>query len=217
MSEPSQSTAPESGNASGDNDVKKQRVSRGGLRDKAQFSRAIAKDLKTVGAVAPSGRPLGRMMAAQVDQDISGKIIELGPGTGSITEALLEAGIPQDRLLLVEASSDFYHLLKDRYPGATIIHGDAFALKKIVEAQLDSPPAAIVSGLPLFNQPPARRLELVKDAMGVLAPGGSLIQFSYHILPPVRRDAGVFHLRGTRRVWWNLFPARVWVYSPKTN
>ncbi len=185
------------------------------LSDKARFSKAIAKNPKTVGAVAPSGRALGRMMAAQVDQSIPGKIIELGPGTGSITEALLEAGVPQERLVLVEANEDFYDLLKARYPRSTAILGDAFAIREIVEQHLDAPPAAIVSGLPLFNQPPERRIDLIREAMKVLTRGGSYIQFSYHILPPVRRASGDFHLRGTRRVWWNIFPARVWVYSPK--
>ena len=187
----------------------------GGLSDKARFSKAAAKDPKTVGAVAPSGRPLARMMAVQVDQNIPGQIIELGPGTGSITHALLEAGIAEDRLVLVEYSQDFYDLLKARFPKAKVIRGDAFAISQIVEEHLDTPPAAIVSGLPLFNQPLARRIALVNDAMKVLARGGSYIQFSYHILPPVRRGSGSFILRGTRRVWRNIFPARVWVYTPK--
>ncbi|MBZ0218368.1 MAG: methyltransferase domain-containing protein [Fimbriimonadaceae bacterium] len=190
-----------------------QKTERRGLSDKAHFSKAIAKDPKTVGAVAPSGRPLARMMAAQVDQSVPGTIIELGPGTGSITDALLEAGIPEERLLLVEASPDFYDLLRVRYPRATVIRGDAFAIREIVAAHLDGAPAAIVSGLPLFNQPAARRAALIDDAMKILAPGGAFVQFSYHVLPPVRR--GAFDLRGTRRVWWNLFPARVWVYSPE--
>jgi len=185
--------------------------------DKARFSKAAAKDPKIVGAVAPSGRALGRMMAAQVDSSVPGKIVELGPGTGSITEALLEAGIPENRLVLVEYGQDFYDLLRTRYPRAQVIRGDAFALSDLIHTHLDAPPACIVSGLPLFNFPMGQRIDLVNAAMTELAPGGSLIQFSYHILPPVRRNAGSFKLRGTRRVWRNVFPARVWVYTPEQN
>ncbi len=174
----------------------------------------MREDPKRIGALKPSGQGLARMMAAQVDQSLDGKILELGPGTGSITDALLEAGIPQDRLILLEMGSEFCSLLEDRFPDTKIVQGDAFDLKKFSSEHLDAPLAAIVSGLPLFNHESARRRQLIHDGLDLLDPEGAFIQFTYRAKSPVAYDDQAFRLSSTRRIWWNLFPAKVWIYRP---
>lgn len=184
------------------------------MRDDVRFARSMREDPKRVGALAPSSRGLARMMAAQVDQSVDGKILELGPGTGSLTAGLLEVGIPEERLILLEMGAEFCAMLGERYPGTEIVQGDAFDLKKFASDHLDAPLAAIVSGLPLFNHDEARRQQLILDGLNLLHPDGSLIQFTYHVIPPIPRDDQAFRLSATRRVWWNLFPAKVWIYRP---
>lgn len=184
------------------------------VEDDLRFARSMGTDPKRVGALTPSSRALARMMAAQVNQSVEGKIVELGPGTGSITNGLLEAGIPEDRLILVEMGDEFCAMLAERFPNATIVQGDAFDIHAVARKHSDAPLAAIVSGLPLLNYPAAKGRELVNDALELLHPQGAFIQFTYHVRPPVARDDNAFRLTSTRRVWWNLFPAKVWIYRP---
>jgi phosphatidylethanolamine/phosphatidyl-N-methylethanolamine N-methyltransferase len=93
--------------------------------DEVRFIRSwMAKPLVT-GAVVPSGRPLARAMAKFVDPNVPGQVIELGPGTGAVTAALVERGIEPSRMVLVEFNPTFCRLLRTRYPEATILQGDA--------------------------------------------------------------------------------------------
>lgn len=185
-----------------------------GVRDDIRFAKSMKEDPKRVGAVKPSSQGLARMMAAQVDQKLEGKILELGPGTGSLTEGLLAAGVPEERLIMLEMGPEFCALLGERYKAAKIVRGDAFDLKNFARDHLDAPLAAIVSGLPLFNFGPAKRRRLINDSLDLLDPDGSFIQFTYRFKPPVAHDEGAFRLSSTRRIWWNLFPAKVWIYRP---
>src|SRR5206468_2088319 len=96
---------------------------------------------------------LARTMAGFVDPDVPGPIIELGPGTGPVTEALVARGIDPSRLVLVEFDPTFCRLLRGRYPTATVIQGDAYGLRRLLSTLLTTPAAAVVSGLPLFTKP----------------------------------------------------------------
>ena len=183
-----------------------------GLKDDLRFSVEWAARPRAMGAIAPSGRSLARAMAGEVDPSIPGPVVELGAGTGVITRALIARGVAEDRLILVEAHRGFAALLKERFPQAMVVDDDAFALSRIVRTVGRDPVAAVVSGLPLFNQPMFRRLRLVAQALSLLDPRGCFVQFSYHVMPPVPGRFGGFTVRGTPRVWRNLFPARVWVY-----
>ena len=78
-----------------------------------------------MGAVMPSSKMLARTMAQYVDVESEGPVVELGPGTGAITNALIEHGVDQKRLVLVEYNPSFCALLRDRYPQATVVQGDA--------------------------------------------------------------------------------------------
>ena len=190
------------------------RVERKPLRldDEMQFIRSwIEKPLST-GAVMPSSKALARTMARYVDADASGPVIELGPGTGPVTEALVEHGIDQSRLVLVEFNPDFCRLLRARYPEATVVQGDAYRLRRIVEVYVREPAAAVVSGLPLLTKPLRTRLRLMADAMGLLAPGAPFVQFTYAMVPPIPKALSGIRVVASELIWLNLPPARVWVY-----
>jgi len=177
--------------------------------DQLRFlARLIARPVHT-GAVAPSSRALGRAMAAQVPQsDLP--VLELGPGTGVVTEALTEQIAPS-RLTAVEYDAGFAARVRERCPGVQVIQGDAFNLEKTLDGKLRGPLAAVVSSLPLINFPMEMRAALLDDIFRRLAPGAPFIQFSYRIKPPVPAPTGVA-LQRAAVVWLNIPPARVWVY-----
>src|ERR1700724_3833993 len=117
------------------------------LDDEVHFIRSWIELSPATGAVTPSGRILARTMARYVEADLPGHVVELGPGTGPVTEALVEHGIDPARLILVEFNPRFCALLRSRYPGATVVQGDAYRLKHLLGLLLRVPAAAIVSGL----------------------------------------------------------------------
>src|SRR5262249_56021756 len=93
------------------------------LDDEVRFIRSWIERPLTTGAVTPSGRALARTMAAYIDPSRPGSVIELGPGTGPVTEALVAQGIDPSRLVLVEFDPIFSRLLRPPYPAATVVHG----------------------------------------------------------------------------------------------
>ena len=185
------------------------------LDDEMQFIRSwIEKPLST-GAVMPSSKALARTMAGYVDPQSSGPVIELGPGTGPVTEALVEQGVDPARLVLVEFNPDFCRLLRTRYPAATVVQGDAYRLRRLLETTVREPAAAMVSGLPLLTKPLRTRLRLIADAMAILGPGAPFIQFTYAMMPPIPKALSGIKAEASELIWMNLPPARVWVYRGK--
>jgi phosphatidylethanolamine/phosphatidyl-N-methylethanolamine N-methyltransferase len=182
------------------------------LDDEVRFLRSWIEKPLHMGAVMPSGRVLARTMAQYVDVRSSGPVVELGPGTGAITNALIEHGVDQKRLVLVEYNPGFCALLRDRYPQATVVQGDAYALRDALWDVLAVPASAVVSGLPLVTKPMLTRLKLMRDAFGALAPGAPFVQFTYSVAPPIPKSLPGVSTEASERIWMNLPPARVWVY-----
>ena len=180
--------------------------------DDVQFFRTWFEKPLATGAVMPSSRALARTMASYVDPAAAGPVIELGPGTGPVTQALVERGVDPSRLVLVEFNLDFCRLLRSRYPAATVVQGDAYQLGKLLSATMREPAAAIVSGLPLVTKPLRTRLRLLRDAFELLAESAPFIQFTYAMVAPIPRELPRVSAESSELVWMNLPPARVWVY-----
>src|SRR5215472_14177701 len=98
------------------------------LSDEFRFLRGAITRPRAVGAIAPSSPALARAIAAQIDPELPGPILELGPGTGVVTEAVIARGISEERLIAIEFDADFAGLIASRYPQAHVIAGDAFDL-----------------------------------------------------------------------------------------
>jgi phosphatidylethanolamine/phosphatidyl-N-methylethanolamine N-methyltransferase len=175
-----------------------------------QFLRGLIARPKNVGAIAPSSPVLARAIAAQIDPSIPGPVLELGPGTGVITEALIARGIEPSRITAIEYDADFAKMVAERFPSVNVVRGDAFDLERTLGSPV--PFAGIVSGLPLLNHPPERRRMLIEGALARLAPGAQYVQFSYGFDPPIPAPAGATVKRAAF-IWRNLPPARVWVYK----
>ena len=182
------------------------------LDDEVRFLRSWIEKPLHMGAVMPSGRLLARIMAQYVDTRSEGPVVELGPGTGAITSALIERGVDQSRLVLVEYNPGFCALLRDRYPHAKVVQGDAYALRDSLRKVLTAPASAVVSGLPLVTKPMLTRLKLIRDAFAALAPGAPFVQFTYSVAPPIPKSLPGVSTEASERIWMNLPPARVWVY-----
>jgi len=177
-----------------------------------RFIRTWFENPLSTGAVMPSSKALARTMAGYVDPQSTGPVIELGPGTGPVTEALVQRGVDPKRLVLVEFDPDFCRLLRTRYPAATVVQGDAYRLKHLLETLIRQPAAAVVSGLPLLTKPLRTRLRLIGDAFSLLSPGAPFIQFTYAVVPPIPKTLAGVHAQPSDVIWMNFPPARVWVY-----
>jgi len=160
----------------------------------------------------PSGKVLARRMARYVDTNATGPVVELGAGTGPVTEALIEHGVDPLRLVLVEFNPSFCRVLRTKFPEATVVQGDAYSLRRTLGGVLPGPAAAVVSGLPLMTKPMMTRLRLLTDAFAVLGKSCPFIQFTYAVIPPIPTDYNGVCAEGSELVWMNLPPARVWVY-----
>lgn len=181
----------------------------------ALFLRRWLANPRKMGAIAPSAPALARHMARAVrcgDRD-GVRVVELGPGTGSVTRALLRAGIPEDRLVLIERDRHLHAWLAERFPRLTVLHSEARRLGEILPSGWAGRVSTIVSSLPLNSLARSERDEIVLAAFRVLSSEGCLIQYSYGIPPPLPyRSLG---LTGERTAFAvaNLPPASVWRFS----
>jgi phosphatidylethanolamine/phosphatidyl-N-methylethanolamine N-methyltransferase len=197
------------------------KTGRRGLADSASFLKTLITAPRLTGAVAPSGRALARAMAAAaVGSPSQGIVVELGPGTGPVTQALIEAGMVSERLVLVEYDPSFCRMLERRFEGVRVIQGDAHDLPRTLAPFAGQPIAAVVSSLPLLNQPPPRRTKLIADAFALMGPAGVFIQFTYGLQSPIPREfcANRYAAIRSRPILLNLPPAFVWTYrlDPKS-
>jgi phosphatidylethanolamine/phosphatidyl-N-methylethanolamine N-methyltransferase len=182
------------------------------LDDEVRFIASWIQHPLKVGAVSPSGRALARAIAAEIDPARPGPVVELGPGTGPVTEALVERGIAPERLVLVEYDPEFCTLLRRRFPKATVVEGDAYALADTLAEVTEEPLAAVVSCLPLMTRPLSARVRLLNAAMRLLQPGAPYVQFTYAMTAPIPSRHRRYRVTSSPRIWKNLPPARVWVY-----
>lgn len=153
------------------------------LGDTLLFLRSLLRDPSRIGAVAPSGRSLANLITADLTA-FDKPIIELGPGTGAFTQVLIERGVPEHRLVLVEADPAFAQTLTVRFPRARVLAMDATRLLDLGEL-FDEPVGAVVSGLPLVSTPLEKVGLILQGAFRHLRPGGAMYQFTYFPRCPV--------------------------------
>jgi phosphatidylethanolamine/phosphatidyl-N-methylethanolamine N-methyltransferase len=175
------------------------------------FVRSFCRNPIQVGAVAPSSPALSRGIASLVTPN-SSHVIELGAGTGSLTEALLLRGIAPERFWAVEIDPFLAAHLRCQFPGIHVVCGDARRLVELLPRNLHHHVSCVVSGLPLRNMDRASRSEVVNAALEPLETNGQLLQFTYGLSSPIAaRGLGITAERVTR-VWDNLPPATIWRY-----
>jgi phosphatidylethanolamine/phosphatidyl-N-methylethanolamine N-methyltransferase len=185
------------------------------LSDSTVFLREWIVNPQATGAVAPSSPQLGAAMARWLPRNPESFVLELGPGTGAVTDALLKYGLREDRLVGIEQNPTLAKLLRKRFTQARIVTGDAWDLDTLL-AELPQPVGrvgAVISSLPLLNFPKEQADALAQKIRSVLEPRGRWVQYSYQIIKDRSRGGDDFKLISSRIVWFNLPPARVSVYQ----
>ncbi len=163
-----------------------------------------------VGAVAPSSNALARLMASLVELRSGEAILELGAGTGSVTRALLEIGVPRERLYVIELDQRLHRYLQNRFPGVTVLYGNATEARDLLPVHRVGKISTVVSSLPLRPMKLATQEAIVNAVFDVLAPGGAMLQYTYPPGKPLPAQQLNIQLECARRIWWNLPPAAVW-------
>ena len=176
------------------------------------FAREILRNPRTMGAGLPSTPRLARNMANFVPICENELVVELGAGTGVITEALLKRGIPPERLISIEQSPRLTEYLHQRYPKARIITGDALHLSKLLGSECQQV-TTIVSGLPFRSLPHSVGHGIIEQIKAILPKNGLLIQFTYDISGRAQFLPSEFQRVSHKIVWRNFPPARVDVYK----
>ena len=185
------------------------------IRDELHFLRQWMRRPGEIGALVPSGRALTSAIAGEIDVSSPGTVVELGPGTGCVTRALLDVGLPAARLLAIERNEFFCMLLRERFPDVRVICGEAQALGSLLKPAGAEPVATIVSSLPLLSLPGEVRRQILAAIFDVLADDGVLIQYTYGLAQPVPADLrAALNVAGRRtvRVLANIPPAAIWRY-----
>ena len=142
-------------------------------------------------------------------------VLELGPGTGAVTQALLKQGLHEEKLIAIERNPRMARLLQKKFPRAQIISGDAWNLDDLLRARHVPVHSVgtVFSSLPLLNFPPEQAEKLAQKIRAVLEPEGNWVQYSYHIGNKQPRGSSTFNLLASKIVWLNFPPARVSVFQ----
>lgn len=161
-------------------------------------------------AIAPTGRATAREMARHVTPDMEA-VAEIGVGTGNITRAILDRGLPQERLELYELNAAFCDRLRERFPGTRVHNLPAQEMVNVGRPNLD----AVISCVPTLPMPDEMQAAIIGAALKMMKPGAPFVQFTYGTASPiseaVQRRFGLGHVK-SRRIWANLPPARVYVF-----
>jgi len=178
------------------------------------FFRQWVRTPKEVGAILPSSSSLAQTMAAQVPVTGTGAVLELGAGTGTITKALLQAGVSPNRLIIMEKNPSMARDLHKCFPELTVLQKDVMRLSRAIGEETGTQTInTIVSGLPMLLFDNRKQYVILRQVFSLLAFGGCYIQFTYGPTPPVSRPVlARLGIQATRVafVWRNVPPAFVW-------
>ena len=177
------------------------------------FFRQWLRSPKSMGSVIPSSRYLARALAAEIAWEPGQFIVELGGGTGAITQGLIERGIPRENLVVIELDSSLYAYLRDRLPGCLVIQGDATRVDEILVRHGVSEVGTVVSGLPMVGMPFAFQRAIIDKGFEIVRPGGFMLQYSYSPVAPVPAKKLGVEAKIARFVLLNVPPAFVWKYT----
>ncbi|MGI2032850.1 phospholipid N-methyltransferase PmtA [Rhizobium panacihumi] len=168
---------------------------------------------KSVGAICPTSSVTAKRMASVINPSSGLPVLELGPGTGVITKAILERGIAPENLVSIEFSTDFYQSLIKTYEGVHFINGDAFDLDKTLGDKNSVIFDSVISAIPLLSFPMERRIALIEDLLNRMPVGRPVIQITYGPVSPVIAKPSSYKIKHYDFVVRNIPPAQLWVYT----
>jgi phosphatidylethanolamine/phosphatidyl-N-methylethanolamine N-methyltransferase len=185
-------------------------------KDHRLFLYSFLKNPFQIGSIIPSSKTLAREFAAEIDLGKDGYIVELGGGTGSVSQALLNMGISHEKLVIVERDEMMHKLLAKRFPRAHVLRGDAMHLKELLAYHGILKISCIISSLPLLSMPNPVRRAILQQVFAVLPKDGYFTQFTYGLLSPIPQkhmDELSITGKAQKRVWRNFPPAKIWRFE----
>lgn len=186
------------------------------VKEAFSFLKSWAKNPRVTGSVVPSTPLIGQCMGENLDRDKEGYIIEIGVGTGTLTQGLLKAGISYKKLVLVEINKNLVKHLHRKFPDLLVIHGDAQELERILPKHIKDNIYAIVSGLPFVSLPKKIGSNILRSIERLLPEEGIFLQFTYRLWKNPLKDSN-FEAQRIGRELFNLPPATIWSYRKKKN
>jgi phospholipid N-methyltransferase len=189
------------------------------LTDSRKFLLEFRRSPRSIGAIVPSSSALARTIIAPVDFEKASVIIEFGPGTGVMTEAISRKLFQHNRYVGIEINKAFCKLLTARFPHLSFINSSAEHIGEILDSQNIAKADAIVCGIPWASLPSQLQSDILDSTSAALHPGGVFITFAYVqglFLPGARAlrralKARFTTVKTTRIVWLNLPPAFAYV------
>lgn len=182
------------------------------LDEEIRFFRGWIDKPKAVGAIIPTSSITARRMASVIDPGSGRPVLELGPGTGVITRAILERGVKPEDLVSIEYSREFVDRLVEDFPGVNFIHGSAFDIEKVLAPWKDRPFDSVISAIPLLNFPLAERVSLIERLLDLMPPGRPIMQITYGALSPIPAGRGSYSMERFDFIVRNIPPANLWIY-----
>ena len=201
-------------------------ASRSGLRkaftekfdDELRFFKGWMDRPKAVGSIVPTSSVTARRLASVIDPGSGLPVLEVGPGTGVITKAILARGVKPENLHAVEYSHDFVRHLRRLYPRVDVIEGDAFDLDATLGDKRSLIFDSVISGVPLLNFPVARRVAYLEDLLSRIPRGRPVVQLTYGPKSPVPPGLGNYTVEHFHFVIRNIPPTQLWIYRrPASN
>ncbi len=168
---------------------------------------------KSVGAVLPTSSVTARRMASVIEPSSGLPVLELGPGTGIITKAIMKRGVAPENIVSIEYSTDFYQHLTRTLPAVNFINGDAFDLDRTLGDWKGRQFDAVISAIPMLSFPMERRIALLEDLLDRMPPGRPVVQITYSPISPIDARPERFQIRHLDFVVRNIPPAQLWIYS----
>ena len=180
--------------------------------DELKFFKGWIDKPKTVGSIIPTSSITARKMASIVNTKSGLPVLEVGPGTGVITKAILRLGVKPENLYAVEFSHDFVLHLRRNYPGVNVIEGDAFDLDATLGKKAGITFDSVVSGVPLLNFPVATRIKYVESLLDRIPEGRPIVQLTYGPKSPVPPGLGNYSVEKFDFIIRNIPPTQLWIY-----
>lgn len=184
-----------------------------------QFIRKFVERPASIGALTPSSRSLCRQIVDSASLEAARGVIEFGPGTGVVTELLIEAVPEHCRLFAIELDPGLAEGLRARFPSLKVYRDSAGNVSQLCSQEGLEGVDCIVSGLPWASFSEERQAEFLDATVSVLRPGGQFLTFAYvhgTWLPTgrsFRQKLSRYFSRVSRSriVWRNLPPAYIYI------
>ncbi|BCH13735.1 phospholipid N-methyltransferase PmtA [Mesorhizobium sp. L-2-11] len=180
--------------------------------DELKFFKGWIDKPKAVGSIVPTSSITARKMASVVNPMSGLPVLEVGPGTGVITRAILAQGVKPENLYAVEYSPDFVRHLRQLYPGVNVIEGDAFNLDATLGDESGLTFDSVISGVPLLNFPVEQRVAYVESLLDCIPTGRPVVQLTYGPLSPIPPGRGDYTVEHFHFVIRNIPPTQLWIY-----